>query len=75
MGTNKDDTITLMGQVIDSNKGVFRVQVSDNHIVHCKLSGKMKLNDIKVIINDTVELEVSAYNLMLGRITKRFKQQ
>jgi translation initiation factor IF-1 len=71
---DRDDKLTFEGIVIESNKGVFKVQVSDNHFVNCKLSGKMKVFEIKVIPNDTVIIEVSPYNIYLGRITRRNRQ-
>lgn len=70
----RDDKIELQGIVIESNKGVFKVQVSENHIVNCKLGGKMKINEIRVIVGDSVTVEVSPYSLVLGRISKRIKQ-
>ncbi len=67
------DRMELEGVIIDSNKGVFRVQINEGHIVIARLSGKMKLNDIKCILNDQVVVEVSPFDTSNGRIIKRYK--
>lgn len=69
----RDDRLELSGIVVESNKGVFKVKVNDGHIVNCKLGGKIKLNEIKVIQNDNVIIEVSPYDLNVGRIIKRIR--
>lgn len=71
---DRDDRLVLEGVVIDSNKGIFRVQVSPEHIVICKLSGKIKLHEVKVITGDEVEIHVSPYDTSIGRITRRHKR-
>lgn len=70
---DRDDRLCLEGIVIETNKGIFKVQVSEEHLVTCRLAGKMKLNEIKVIVGDRVGIEVSPYNVSLGRIVKRLK--
>lgn len=69
----RDDKMELNGIVVETNKGVFKVQVNDNHFVNCKLSGRMKINEIKVIVQDNVIIEVSPYDMTVGRIIKRLK--
>lgn len=71
--SNDRDRMELEGVIIDSNKGIFRVQINEGHIVVARLSGKMKLNDIKCIVNDTVVVEVSPFDTSNGRIIKRYK--
>ncbi len=67
----RDDKVIFEGVVLETNKGIFKVQVADNHIVVCRLSGKIKLADVKVIVGDKVIVETSVYDLSLGRITRR----
>lgn len=71
--SNRDDRMSLEGVVIETNKGIFKVQVSETHTVTARLSGKIKLNEIKVIVGDKVIVEVSPYDMSLGRIVKRMK--
>lgn len=72
--TERDDQLTLTGVVVASNKGVFKVQVNNDHFVNTKISGKLKMFEIKIIVGDEVELCVSPYDLNTGRITKRLKK-
>lgn len=71
---SREDRMTFTGVVLESNKGIFKVQVSENHMVTCKIAGKLKMFEIKVIVGDSVEIEVSPYDVTLGRITKRLKK-
>ena len=65
-------TIELTGKVLEALPNtLFRVQLSDDRIILCHLSGKMRINYIKVIPGDQVILELSPYDLTKGRIKKR----
>jgi translation initiation factor IF-1 len=70
---NRDDKMALEGVVLETNKGIFKVQVNESHFVTARLGGKIKLNEIKVIVGDRVVVEVSPYDMSLGRIVKRMK--
>ena len=63
------------GIVIDANKGKFRVLVSDDYTVLCTLSGKIRQNSVKILVGDSVKIEVSEYDTTQGRITYRHKSQ
>lgn len=65
--------LELEGTVIESNKGQFRVRINDNHIVLCTLAGKIRLNSVKILVNDIVRIEVSEYDTSRGRIIYRHK--
>jgi len=69
----REDRMTLMGEVVESNKSVFKVQVNENHLVTCKLGGKLRINDIRILVGDQVQIHVSPYNLNVGRIVHRIK--
>lgn len=71
--SNRDDKMSLEGIVVETNKGIFKVQVNETHMVTARLSGKIKLHEIKVIVGDKVIVEVSPYDMSLGRIVKRMK--
>lgn len=67
------DRVELEGEVIDSNKGKFKVQINDNYIVLCTLSGKIRQNSVKILTGDRVKIEVSEYDTTQGRIIFRIK--
>jgi translation initiation factor IF-1 len=71
--TNRD-RVELEGDVIDSNKGKFKVKVHDNYTVLCTLSGKIRQNSVKILLGDRVKIEVSEYDTTQGRITYRIRQ-
>ena len=52
---------------------MFRVELPNNHIVLAHISGKMRLNFIRILPGDTVTLEMSPYDLTKGRIVFRQK--
>lgn len=67
------DRLELEGTVIDSNKGKFKVQVSESYTVLCTLSGKIRMNSVKILLGDRVKIEVSEYDTTQGRIVYRIK--
>ena len=77
---HKDGVIELEGEVLESLPNtLFRVQVSDPSdvskklIVLCTISGKMRMNYIKILPGDKVKLEVTPYDVTRGRITFRYR--
>jgi translation initiation factor IF-1 len=70
----KEESIEVEGQVIDVlPNGRFRVKLDNGHEVEGILSGKMRTNNIKVILYDKVKMEMTPYDLSKGRITYRYK--
>lgn len=70
----KENYIKQMGVVTETlPNALFRVKLENEHIILCHLSGKMRINFIKILVGDKVELEMSAYDLSKGRICKRLK--
>jgi translation initiation factor IF-1 len=56
------------------NGGAFKVKLDDNdNIVYAYLSGRMRLNSIKVVLRDYVLVALSPYDLSKGRLLKRAK--
>jgi translation initiation factor IF-1 len=71
---SKDDVIELEGVVTEALPNAnFKVKLSNNHIVTAYISGKLRLNYIKILPGDTVKIELSPYDLNKGRITWRGK--
>lgn len=52
---------------------VFRVKLTNGHIITAHISGKMRMNYIRILPGDKVTVEVSVYDLTQGRITFRAK--
>lgn len=69
----KEELVEFEGTVTELLRGgMFRVEINDSkHEVIAQINGKMRMYKIKVLIGDTVNLEVSPYDLTKGRITKR----
>jgi translation initiation factor IF-1 len=67
------DRIELEGTVLEMNKGVFKIQITDTHIITAKISGKLRINGINIICGDRVRVEVSPYDMCSGRIVYREK--
>ena len=54
------------------SNAMFRVELENGHIVTAHISGKMRMNYIKLLPNDRVKLELSPYDLSKARITYRY---
>jgi translation initiation factor IF-1 len=72
LSTN-DQCVTFEGKVIELLRGgIFRVLIEDqNHVIIARLNGKMRMHNIKVLLGDKVDCDVSPYDLSQGRITRR----
>jgi len=70
----KEEPITLDGKVIETlPNAMFRVELANGHKVLAHVSGKMRMNFIRILPGDTVILELSPYDLTRGRIIRREK--
>jgi len=70
----KEELIETEGKVLESlPNGMFRVELDNGHIVLAHISGKIRLNFIRILPQDRVKLELSPYDLSRGRITYRVK--
>lgn len=68
----KEDKISIDGNVIDVlPNATFKIKLVTGNIVMGYISGKMRQNDIKILLGDTVEIEFSPYDLTKGRIIRR----
>lgn len=69
-----DEKIVLKGTVTDIYPGTkFQVTTEKGHVLTATLSGKLKIHQIRVLKNDTVDVEVSAYDITKGRIIWRYR--
>ena len=70
----KEDVIEVEGTVKEPlPNAMFRVELENGHIVLAHISGKMRMNFIKILPGDKVKLEISPYDLNRGRVTYRAK--
>jgi len=70
----KQSSIELDGIVIEAlGNAMFRVQLENGHVITAHIAGKMRLNYIKILPGDKVQVEMSPYDLTKGRITFRHK--
>ena len=70
----KQSSIELDGIVMEAlGNAMFRVQLENGHIITAHIAGKMRLNYIKILPGDKVQVEMSPYDLSKGRITFRHK--
>mgnify|MGYP003556770705 FL=1 len=70
----KDDMIELEGVVVESLPNTtFRVDIGNGHIILAHISGKLRMNFIRILPGDKVTVEMSPYDLTRGRITWRSK--
>lgn len=70
----KDDVIEVEGTVIEPlPNAMFRVELENGHKVLAHVSGKIRMNFIRILPGDKVTIELSPYDLTRGRITYRFK--
>ena len=70
----KEEAIEVEGTVVESlPNAMFRVELENGHKVLAHVSGKMRMNFIKILPGDKVKMELSPYDLTKGRITYRAK--
>ena len=71
---SKEDVIEAEGRVVEvMHNATFKVQLANGHIVIAYLSGKLRMNYIRILEGDKVTIEMSPYDLTKGRITWRSK--
>ena len=70
----KEDNIEVQGTIVETlPNAMFRVELENGQIILSYVSGKMRMNFIKILPGDKVTVELSPYDLTKGRITYRFK--
>jgi translation initiation factor IF-1 len=70
----KQDVIRQDGVITEAlSNAMFRVQLEGGHIITATISGKMRMNYIRILPGDKVAVEMSPYDLTRGRIIYRYK--
>ena len=71
---SKTDVIELEGKVIEKRpNAMFEVELENGHRILAHISGKLRMNYIRILPGDRVKVELSPYDLSKGRITWRNK--
>jgi translation initiation factor IF-1 len=72
--TPKEDAIEVEGTIVEPlPNAMFRVELTNGHKVLAHVSGKIRMNFIRILPGDRVLVELSPYDLTHGRITYRYK--
>lgn len=70
----KEEPIEVEGKVLEAlPNAMFKVELDNGHKVLAHVSGKMRMNFIRILPGDKVKMELSPYDLTRGRITFRVK--
>lgn len=71
---SKEDMVELEGVVVEAMpNAMFKVEIQGGHIILAHISGKLRMNFIRILPGDKVTVEMSPYDLSKGRITWRSK--
>ena len=71
---SKQDVIEVEGTLLESlPNAMFQVKLENGHVILAHISGKIRMNFIKILPGDRVTVELTPYDLSRGRITYRFK--
>ena len=71
---SKEDMIELEGTVLEAMpNAMFNVQIQGDHVILAHISGKLRMNYIRILPGDNVTVEMSPYDLTKGRIVWRSK--
>ena len=70
----KQDVIAVEGTILEALPNpMFQVQLVNGHTILASISGKIRMNFIKILPGDKVTVELTPYDLNRGRITYRYK--
>lgn len=71
---SKQDVIEVEGTILEAlPNAMFKVQLVNGHTILAHISGKIRMNFIKILPGDKVTVELTPYDLNRGRITYRYK--
>ena len=71
---SKQDVIEVEGTILESlPNAMFQVKLENGHVILAHISGKIRMNFIKILPGDRVTVELTPYDLSRGRISYRFK--
>jgi len=69
------EVIKIEGEIIETlPNAMFRVKIDSGHVILAHISGRMRMNYIKILPGDRVMIEMTPYDLTKGRIVYRFRE-
>ena len=72
---SKEDVIEIEGTVLEALPNAqFQVELPNKHVILAHISGKLRMNFIRILPGDKVTVEISPYDQTKGRITRRSKR-
>ena len=73
---SKNDVLEVSGKILEPlSHAMFRVKLETGQTILAHLAGKMRMHYLKIVPGDIVTVEISAYDLKLGRITSRLMHE
>ena len=73
---SQKEVIKLKGKVVEALPNTqFMVELENGHRVLCHISGKMRRHYIRLVLDDSVEVELTPYDLTKGRICYRYRDE
>ena len=70
----KEDAIEVEATVVEAlPNAAFKVELANGHVILAHISGKLRMNFIRILVGDKVTVEMSPYDLSKGRIAFRYK--
>jgi translation initiation factor IF-1 len=73
LATEKRARLEMEGVVTDATKGKFRVKISEDYFVLATLSGRIRMNSVRILVGDVVMVEIGEFDTTQGRIIYRKK--
>lgn len=71
---SKQNSINQIGTVVEAlANSMFRVELDNGHEILCHISGKIRINNIRIMVGDKVKVAMSPYDLSKGRIETRLQ--
>lgn len=71
---SKQNTLNVEGIVTEAlSNSMFKAELENGHEVLCHISGKIRVNNIRIMVGDKVRIAMSPYDLTKGRIETRLK--
>lgn len=71
----KEDILTATGKVVEILPNtLFKIELENKHVILGHLAGKLRVNNVNIILNDMVDVEISTYDLSRCRIVWRHKR-
>jgi translation initiation factor IF-1 len=68
---SKEDRLIFNGVVVQVLREHFKVRLETGQEVMCTLTGNIRRNNVRVLLNDSVQVEISAFDIGKGRIVRR----